>query len=79
MAATTIVGFIAGVLTTVSFLPQVLKTVRTKSTRDISLGMYLILAIGIVIRKKVLDIARGEGQNASPCVGTQPMRLNGYY
>jgi MtN3 and saliva related transmembrane protein len=49
MDATAIVDFIAGVLTTISFLPQVLKTIRTKSTRDISLGMYLILAIGIVI------------------------------
>ncbi len=41
-------GTVAGLCTTIAFLPQVLKVWRTGSARDISLGMYAILAIGIV-------------------------------
>ena len=33
--------------TTVAFVPQVVKTVRTGSTHDISLGMFLILVAGV--------------------------------
>ncbi|MGD1716198.1 SemiSWEET family sugar transporter [Hydrocoleum sp. CS-953] len=32
----TILGLLAGSLTTISFLPQVIKTWRTRSTKDIS-------------------------------------------
>ena len=42
-----IIGYAAGFLTTLSFLPQLLKTLRTRSTKDISLGMFLIFVIGI--------------------------------
>ncbi len=41
-------GYIAAVLTTLSFVPQALKTIRTKDTRSISLGMYVVFTIGIV-------------------------------
>ena len=41
-------GTVAGLCTTIAFLPQVVKVWRTRSARDISLGMYAILAIGIV-------------------------------
>ena len=41
-------GTVAGLCTTIAFLPQVLKVWRTRSAHDISLGMYAILAIGIV-------------------------------
>lgn len=44
-----ILGFIAGSLTTTAFLPQVIKTWKTKSTKDISLEMFLILSIGIFL------------------------------
>ncbi len=44
-----IIGLIAGTCTTVSFLPQVIKTFRTKETKDISLSMYLVLATGIFL------------------------------
>jgi MtN3 and saliva related transmembrane protein len=40
-------GYIAGILTTLAFLPQALKTFRTKSTKDISLGMWLLLCAGV--------------------------------
>ena len=42
------VGLIAAFLTTVSFAPQALKTIRTKSTDGISLGMYVLFNAGIV-------------------------------
>lgn len=47
LALSDLVGFVAGACTTISFLPQVLKAWRTRSTRDISLGMYLLLICGI--------------------------------
>ena len=40
------VGFFAAFCTTISFLPQVIKVYRTKSTKDISLYMFLIFTIG---------------------------------
>jgi len=42
-----LVGFAAGICTTAAFAPQVIKTLRSRSTRDISLGMYLLLALGV--------------------------------
>jgi MtN3 and saliva related transmembrane protein len=47
MTAVTLLGLLAGALTTVAFVPQVLKTWRTRSTTDISLGMFAILVAGI--------------------------------
>lgn len=43
----TIIGLIAGACTTISFLPQVFKIYRTRETRGLSLGMYIILSVGI--------------------------------
>jgi MtN3 and saliva related transmembrane protein len=40
-------GYFAGILTTLAFLPQALKTFRTKSTKDISLAMWLLLCAGV--------------------------------
>lgn len=40
-------GILAGTLTTGAYLPQVLRTKRTRSVRDISFLMYAILALGI--------------------------------
>jgi MtN3 and saliva related transmembrane protein len=36
-------GYAAGVLTVASFLPQVLRSWRTRQTRDLSLGMLTLL------------------------------------
>ncbi len=41
------VGYAAAVLTTLSFLPQVIKTWKTGSTRDISLGMFATFCLGV--------------------------------
>ena len=43
-----LIGLIAGFCTTISFLPQILKIVKTKHARDVSMGMYVVLMIGIV-------------------------------
>ena len=40
-------GYIAGFLTTVSLVPQVIKTWKTKSANDFSLAMLLIWCAGI--------------------------------
>ncbi len=45
----TILGLVAGTLTTVSFLPQLVKAWRSRSTHDISVGMFSLLAAGIAL------------------------------
>ena len=42
MSGAEILGYAAGAVTAVTFLPQVLKTWREKSAKDISLNMFLI-------------------------------------
>jgi MtN3 and saliva related transmembrane protein len=49
MDLTTLIGFIAGGLTTASFLPQVVKTARSRSARDLSESMLLVFLIGLVL------------------------------
>ncbi|MGD1702013.1 SemiSWEET transporter [Dapis sp. BLCC M229] len=49
MNLVTILGLLAGSLTTISFLPQVIKTWRTRSTKDISLEMFAIFCSGVLI------------------------------
>jgi len=49
MEIVTIIGLVAAALTTWSFLPQVIKTIRTKKTEDISLAMFLVLSVGLFI------------------------------
>lgn len=45
----TLIGLAAGIFTTISFLPQVIKAWKSKSTKDISTGMYIVLAIGLLL------------------------------
>ncbi len=42
-----IFGYIAATLTTISFLPQAIKTIKTKNTSGISLAMYSIFTTGV--------------------------------
>ncbi len=49
MDTVTIIGLMAGVLTTLSFLPQVVKIWKLKETKDISLEMYIMLGTGILL------------------------------
>ena len=45
----TALGLAAGCLTTLAFLPQVVRTWRTRSTGDLSLSTFLILMTGQVL------------------------------
>jgi MtN3 and saliva related transmembrane protein len=47
MDTLTIIGFVAAIFTTVSFLPEAIKVIKTKQTKDLSLGMYLAFTIGV--------------------------------
>ena len=47
MDSITFLGLSAGLLTTVSAVPQLLKAWRTKSTADISLGAVVLLVSGV--------------------------------
>jgi len=49
MELVNILGYVAGTLTTISLLPQVIQTWRTKSAKDISLEMFCILAAGVFL------------------------------
>lgn len=49
MDLTTLIGLAAGTCTTIAFLPQALKCWRTRSTRDISLSMFLVLVAGVAL------------------------------
>jgi MtN3 and saliva related transmembrane protein len=40
-------GTVAAVLTTVSFVPQALRIVRTRDTHSLSLPMYLAFTVGV--------------------------------
>jgi MtN3 and saliva related transmembrane protein len=43
------VGYAAGLLTTIAFLPQAIKTWRSRSAHDLSLGMFLMFCTGIIL------------------------------
>ena len=43
------IGYIAAILTTISFLPQVVKVWQTRSARDISLPMYSLFILGTAL------------------------------
>ena len=49
MRLTTLLGFIAGILTTISFVPQVVHAWRSKSCDDLSWGMLLTFSGGVVL------------------------------
>lgn len=41
------IGYAAALLTTLAFVPQAVKTIRSKDTRGISLGMYVVFTAGV--------------------------------
>lgn len=73
---TTLIGLIAAICTTSSFLPQVSKTLRSKRTKDISLRMYAILATGLflwliygfILKDLPLILANGISFSLAMCV-----------
>lgn len=48
-ALTEAMGLVAGLLTTIAYLPQVVKVWVGRSARDVSLGMFVIMNIGIAL------------------------------
>jgi MtN3 and saliva related transmembrane protein len=62
---TIIIGIIAGSFTTLSFLPQLIKVIKTKQTKDLSLitfslfafGVFLWLIYGLLLRELPIILA----------------------
>jgi MtN3 and saliva related transmembrane protein len=44
-----LIGIVAGILTTISFLPQVIKTWRYRSAKDLSLTMFICFSLGVFL------------------------------
>ena len=44
-----IIGIMAGLLCTISFIPQVIKIFKTKNTRDLSLVTFYTLSLGVFL------------------------------
>ncbi|MGR9116381.1 MAG: SemiSWEET transporter [Gammaproteobacteria bacterium] len=42
------IGYFAATLTTISFLPQAILTIKTKDTESLSLSMYSMFTIGVL-------------------------------
>ena len=42
-------GYLAGALTTIAFLPQLILTLRTRATQGVSLRTYAVLSFGLVM------------------------------
>jgi len=47
--AVKMLGFAAATCTTLAYAPQFIKVWRTRSTEDISLGMFLVMVLGLVL------------------------------
>lgn len=48
MDMTSLFGYLAAIATTVSFIPQTIKTFRTRDTESLSLGMYAFFTFGVI-------------------------------
>ena len=44
-----LLGGVAGLLTTIAFVPQVIKVIRTRSTKDLSVWMCLAFSAGVFL------------------------------
>ena len=49
MDGITLLGLVAGTITTLAYIPQVVKTYKTKNTKSLSLRMYAFLVFGILL------------------------------
>ncbi|OGZ60325.1 MAG: hypothetical protein A3F94_00815 [Candidatus Spechtbacteria bacterium RIFCSPLOWO2_12_FULL_38_22] len=45
----TVIGLVAGGLTTFAMLPQLIKILKTKSTKDISLLLFIMAFLGVIL------------------------------
>jgi len=44
-----IIGYLAATFTTLSFLPQAIKTIKTRETESLSMGMYGMFTLGVLL------------------------------
>lgn len=49
MDGVTILGLLAGTLTTIAFIPQIVKAWQSKSTGDLSWGMVTTFSTGVLL------------------------------
>ncbi|MEA5139690.1 SemiSWEET transporter [Arcicella rigui] len=63
-------GYFAGVLTTIAFVPQVIQIYKTKSAKDISLAMFLLFTFGVT-----LWLVYGISTNAVPVIAANAITL----
>jgi MtN3 and saliva related transmembrane protein len=49
METTSTLGFVAGLLTTIAFIPQLTKIVKTRSARDVSLPAFATFTVGVAL------------------------------
>ncbi|MEO7444838.1 MAG: SemiSWEET transporter [Ferruginibacter sp.] len=47
MTAIQVLGLAAGTITSITFLPQVIRIWKTKSAKDLSISMLLLLLLGV--------------------------------
>ena len=66
----TALGAAAGTLTTLAFVPQVLKAWRTRRTRDISLPWLLLFCLGVT-----LWLLYGSATGSTPIIVTNAVTL----
>jgi MtN3 and saliva related transmembrane protein len=65
-----LLGFLAGALTTLAFIPQVVKAWRTGSTADLSLAMLGVFTVGLS-----LWIVYGVATRQTPIIATNAVTL----
>lgn len=49
MNAVELLGYVAGTISTLTFLPQVIKTWRTKSAGDVSMLMFVFATVSVIM------------------------------
>lgn len=69
-ASIELIGALAATITTLCWVPQALKVIRTRDTKAISLVMYLMLAVGIT-----LWLAYGLLIHSWPLIGANAVTL----
>jgi MtN3 and saliva related transmembrane protein len=43
------IGYTAAVCTTIAYVPQILKVIKTKKTNDISIAMFVLISSGVFL------------------------------
>ncbi|TDB66914.1 SemiSWEET transporter [Arundinibacter roseus] len=64
------IGYLAGFLTTLAFVPQVMHIYKTKSAKDVSLAMFLLFTVGVL-----MWLTYGVMTNSFPVVAANAVTL----